>query len=588
MGLRARIFLGVTQRSWLGKPHGIDYGFQYETELMRITLRKKELKRLLCFLIIVIPGLYLACRTGQKCPLDRESLVYHLVVLHTNDTHGHPVKFFNRCVPNVGGLPARATLVEQIRKENENVLVLDAGDLNTGKAESNFFKAKPDIEGYNYIGYDAMVVGNHEFDNPRHVLREQIELARFPFLSANVKTSDGQYLAKPYIIRQFDGFKVAIFGLTTKETEITGNPEYIKDLVFEDEVEVARTLMPELRKRADVVIALVHMGIYGSSSAGSKRLASEVSGIDLVVDGHTHTRLDHPILVQPVGSDHKTLIVQAWQWGLVLGRVDLWIQSRRVVDFRFELIPINLKRVEKKSDGTKVYHFIGEQIEEDQELLTMLQAYVDQVESILSEVIGYAEGTFFSKDVRNRESALGDIIADSMLWYTKRLGVDFAIQNGGGIRDDLPKGPITMKSLYEILPFDNSVVVLILKGSRVQSIFDYIATLSSGQGAFPQVSDGLSFTINRMAQRCEDILINGSPIDPNRTYKIVTNSYLAGGGDGYKMLLDALAKYDSAMLQRDVLMEYIKYLGGSLTPKEMGRINIIADHSVHIPLKLAA
>jgi 5'-nucleotidase/UDP-sugar diphosphatase len=330
------------------------------------------------------------------------------------------------------------------------------------------------------------------------------------------------------------------------------------------------------------------MGIYPSSSAGSKRLASEVTGIDLIVDGHTHTRLDHPIIVQHVGSDHKTLIVQAWQWGLVLGRVDLWIQNGRVIDFSFELIPINLKRVEKKPDGTKVFHLIGEHIKEDQELLTMLQVYVDQVESILSEVIGYAEGTFLNKDVSNMESALGDIIADSMLWYTKELGADFAIQNGGGIRDDLPKGPITMKSLYEILPFDNSVVVLTLRGSHVQSIFDYIATITSGQGAFPQVSEGLSFTINRVARRCENILINGNPIDPNRTYKVVTNSYLACGGDGYDMFLNAVAKYDSSMLQRDVLMEYIKYLGGSLTPKETGRIKIIADYSVRIPLKLAA
>jgi len=395
-------------------------------------------------------------------------------------------------------------------------------------------------------------------------------------------------LAKPYIIREFDGFKVAIFGLTTKETEIVGNPEYIKDLLFEDEIEVATTLVPELRKQADVVIALVHMGIYPSSRAGSIKLASQVSGIDLVVDGHTHTRLDHPILIQHVGSAHKTLIVQAWQWGLVLGRVDLWIENKRVIDFSFEPIPINLKTVEKKSDRTEVYHFIGEQIEEDVELLTMLQPYVDQVESILSEVIGHAEGTFFNKDVRNRETALGNIIADSMLWRTERLGVDFAIQNGGGIRSDLPKGPITMKLVYEILPFDNSVVVLTLKGSDVQSLFDHIATISSGQGAFPQVSEGLSFTINRVARRCENILINGNPIDPDRTYKIATNSYLAGGGDGYKTLLNAVGKYDSSMLQRDVFAEYIKYLGGSLRPKETGRFSIITDQSALIPLKLAA
>jgi 5'-nucleotidase/UDP-sugar diphosphatase len=549
---------------------------------------ERRLKKLFCFLVIVLLGFPLACGTGEKWPADRESPVYHLVVLHTNDTHGHPVKFFNASVPDVGGLPARATLVKQIRSENENVLVLDAGDLNTGKAVSNFFKAKPDIEGYNYIGYDAMVLGNHEFDNPRHALKGQMALACFPFLSANVKTSDGQYLAKPYIIREFDGFKVAVFGLTTKETEQIGNPEYIKDLLFEDEIEVAGTLVPELRKQADVVIALVHMGIYRSSRAGSKRLAWEVSGIDLVVDGHTHTRLDLPILIRHVGSDDKTIIVQAWQWGLVLGRVDLWIQNKSVIDFRFEPIPINLKRVEKKPDGTKVYRFIGEQIEEDEKLLTMLQPYVDQAESMFSKVIGHAEGTFFKKDLTNGETALGNIIADSMLWRTKRLGVDFAIQNGGGIRGDLPRGPITMQSIHEILPFDNSVVVLTLKGYDVQSLFDYIATVPIRHGAFPQVSEGLSFTINRVAQKCENIHINGNRMDPDRTYRIVTNSFLASGGDGYKMFLNAVGKYDSSILQRDVLIEYIKYLGGSLRPKETGRINITSDRSADIPLKQAA
>ena len=549
---------------------------------------ERQLKKLSWLVIFVLLGFPLACSTGDKRPLNRVSHVYHLVVLHTNDTHGHPVKFFNSSVPDVGGLPARATLVKQIRGKNENVLVLDAGDLNTGMAVSNFFKAKPDIEGYNYIGYDAMVLGNHEFDNPRHVLEGQMARACFPFLSANVKTSDGQYLAKRYIIREFAGYKVAVFGLTTKETEIIGNPGYIKSLLFEDEIEVAKTLVPELRKQADVVIALVHMGIYRSSKAGSKKLASEVRGIDLVVDGHTHTRLDLPILIQDVGSDDKTIIVQAWKWGLVLGRVDLWIQNKNVIDFRFESIPINLKRVEKKSDGTKVYHFIGEQIEEDKELLSMLQSYVDQAESKFSGVIGHAEGTFFKKDVKNGETALGDVIADSMLWRTKRLGVDFAIQNGGGIRADLPKGPITIKSIHEILPFDNSVVVLTLKGSDVQSLFDYVATIPIRHGAFPQVSEGLSFTINRAAQKCENIRMDGNRIDPDRTYRIVTNSFLASGGDGYKMLLKAVRKYDSSMLQRDVLIEYIKYLGGSVRPKETGRIRITGDHSAHIPLKRAA
>ena len=551
-------------------------------------LTRQQVKHAVYFLALVLLGFFVACETIREHDPNLNSAVYKLVVLHTNDTHGHPVKFFKYPTPNVGGLPARATLVRQIRDKNRNILVLDAGDLNTGRVESNFFKAKPDIEGFNYIGYDAMAVGNHEFDNPVCVLRDQMESSQFPFLSANVKTRDGKYLARPYIIKQFGKLRVAIFGLTTKETEITGNPENIKDLIFEDEVEVAKKLVPKLKKEADVVIALVHMGIYPACTKGSKRLASEVNGIDLIVDGHTHTRLDFPILIKDTGSDHKTIIVQAWKWGLVLGRVDLWIQNKRVTDFKFEAIPVNLKIVEKKQDGTKAYHFIGKEIEEDQRLLKLFQPYLDKVESLLSEVIGHAEGTFFAKGLRTRETALGDMVADSMLWFTRHLGVDFAVQNGGGIRADLSEGRITRGLIHEILPFDNSLVVLTLKGSDVLSLFDYIATIYGGRGGFPQVSEGLNFTIDYTAGKCKDIFINGKPIDPNRTYKIATNSYLANGGDGYKVFLKAVDRFESSTFQRDIFIKYIKSLGGTIRPEVKGRIKIRTEQEVNFKLKKAA
>jgi len=222
-------------------------------------------------LLITIVFLHVPARTPAANPS-----IHRLTVLHTNDTHGHPVKFSYYPNKDAGGLPARATLIRQIREKHKQVLLLDAGDLNTGQAESNLFKAKPDLVGYNHVGYDAMVLGNHEFDNPLPVLKEQMETARFPFLSANVKTRDGRYLAQPYLIKEFEGFKVAVFGLTTKATENIGNPENVRDLVFEDEVTAARRLVPVLKEKADVIIALVHMGLCESSQRGSKRLASEV------------------------------------------------------------------------------------------------------------------------------------------------------------------------------------------------------------------------------------------------------------------------------------------------------------------------
>jgi 5'-nucleotidase / UDP-sugar diphosphatase len=498
--------------------------------------------------------------------------IYHLTVLFTNDVHGHAVKFSNLSVPSVGGLPARATLVKEIRNTNENVLLLDAGDLNTGQSVSNFFKAKPDIIGYNFIGYDAMVLGNHEFDHPVDVLKEQMNLAKFPFLSANVKTRDGDPLATPYIIKQFNGFKVAIFGLTTTETKITGNPDHIKDLIFEDEIKVAKQLVPYLRKRADVIIALTHLGIYEGLNRGSKRLASQVTGIDLIVDGNTDTKLEAPLVIPGPDFRHQTVIVQAWHWGLVLGKIDLSIHDKRIVDFDMELIPINLKRVVKASNGQKAFPYIGKPIKEDPQLLTLLQPYADKVDRLLDETIGYASGVFENDHGRYRETALGDLVADAMRWYLRRFKPDFALTNSGAIRTGIPEGAVSRKSVYNALPFDSSVVLLKLTGAQVESLFDFIGTIQPGEGAFPQVSDGIRFTMNPKKQTCENILVNGNPIDPNKSYRIVSNSYLAKGGDGYTPFMKTMDRFDSSTFQRDALIAYIEHLGGKLVPKVNGRI----------------
>lgn len=517
------------------------------------------MKKLLTITLLILLFVFVfSCTTmsiGPKGPIK-------LVILHTNDHHGHPMKFDNYPMKNVGGLPARATLVNQTRAENENVLVLDAGDFNTGEPESTFFNAEPDIIGYNYIGYDAVTIGNHEFDNPLAVLQKQMSDAKFPFLSANVKYKDGNYIGKPYIIKEFKGVKVAIFGLTTSETKIIGNPDIIKDIIIEDEIEVAKKLVPELKKKADIVIGLVHLGLYENS--GSKLLAQQVPGIDLIIDGHSHTFLKEPVVVNGIP------IVQAYQWGLYVGKAVLTIEKKKITSLNWEAIPINL--TEKKADGS--VGFIGTEIKEDTKLLEILTPFKDKVEQVLAEVVGEALDTFPNADVRKSETALGDLVADAMLDYVKYLDVSFAINNGGGIRTDLPKGPITKKIIYKILPFSNTLVVLTLKGSDLIEMFNYIATIPQGKGAFPQVSEGVSFTINYEKGVCEEILVNGKPIDPNATYKIATNSYLASGGDGYAIFKKAINIYDTSMMQRDIMIEYIKKVK-TVSPIIHNRIKII-------------
>lgn len=500
-----------------------------------------------------------------------------LVILHTNDTHGHPLKFDKIPATDIGGLPARTTLVSEITSEYENVLILDAGDINTGRAESNFFDAEPDIMGYNFIGYDAMVLGNHEFDHSYDILQSQMSLAKFPFISANVKTADGKSICEPYIIKKFKGFKVAIFGLTLKETDVIGNPKYIKNFIFEDEIEVAKKLVPELKKKADIVIALVHMGINENTEEGSMRLAKYVDGIDLIIDGHSHTVLKEPLYI------NNTPIVQAGQWGMYLGKAVLSIEKKKVVNLKWELIPINLKEEVKMADGSSKLKFVGgREIKEYEELLDLLQPYEEQVNQMLDKVIGEAEGDFLQGKVRKEETEIGNLVTDAVKWYTKNLRVDFAIFNGGSIRTDLPKGEISKKIIYEVLPFDNTLIVLTMKGSDIQALFDFIATIAQTKGGFPQVSEGLTFTINYKKGKCEEILINGKPISANKFYKIATNSYLADGGDDYKVFIKAIDKYDTSVFTRDALIDYIIFLGGKIKPEKKGRIKIIGKKTSSI------
>ena len=536
--------------------------------------RPKEcsMKKIFKVLIIVsFVAAFLGCATS---PISMPDVEHNLVILHTNDYHGHPVAFFDYPAGGQGGLPAQATFVKEVRAANKNVLVLSAGDMNTGRPESNFFKAEPDIIGHNFIGYDALAMGNHEFDPSPAEMQKQIADSNFPWLCANVVKEDGSYIDNvlPYTIKDYGDFKVAILGLMTTSTAQTGNPANIKGYTFKDEVEVANKLVPELKKKADIVIALVHMGIYDDVTKGAERLAAKVPGLAVVISGHTHTKVEKPIMVKNEVTGKEVAVVQARQWGLYMGEINLRFMNGEVTGLDYKLVPINVKWREKLDDGTKVYHYLDKEIKEDAALAALLQPYVDKVDAVLNDVIGTATAPFLNDDTRKKETAIGDMVADSMLWYanSQNLGVDFAFQNGGGIRTSIGDGEIQKRTIYEVLPFDNTVMTVTLKGTDVQALFDYIPE-TVGHGANPQVSEGVSFSIDTAAGTVSDVLINGAPIDPNKEYVIATNSYLVSGGDGYKMFKNKIADYDSSLMQRDAFIEYVQFLGGTITPEVKGR-----------------
>ncbi len=520
------------------------------------------------FLFILISVLFLifafSCTSGET--IEPKSFV--LTVLHTNDTHGHPVKFFDYPAPDEGGMPARATLVNKIRKEvgEKNVLVLDAGDVLTGRPESNFFGAEPDFKGMDYIKYDAMCIGNHEFDKGIEHLKKLKELIKFPFLNANIFKKDGKTLFEPYKIFEMNGFKVAVFGLITEETPFVTTPAYVKDLTFKNPIEVAKELVPQLKKKAHFVIALTHMGFYEGFDmpyVGDDILAREVDGIDVIIGGHSHTAFEKPIKI------NNTYITSARHWGLYLGRIDITVENGVIKEVSGGNIPINLKKAIKKDEdinpdhpdwvvtiGGSKYQYLTEPIAEDTELLNILNPYLEKVEEELNIIIGKTTAPFTDELNRKDDNPICNLVCDAM---KSESGADIVFQNGGGVRTGLGEGDIKKRDIYAILPFDNSVQRIDLTGAEVMEVLNYAATIPNGKGGFLQVA-GIKFTLNYKTQKVMNVtLSDGSPLDMEKVYKVATNSFMKAGGDGYVMLINKNKNfYETSLFQRDMVISYIE------------------------------
>ena len=507
------------------------------------------MKKYLLFFLIILSLLVSGCATApyQK---DVES---QLTILYTNDHHGNFWK--NR--HGEGGFAAQKTLVDQIRKEVKSagghVLLLSAGDINTGIPESDLLDAEPDFKAMWAIGYDAMALGNHEFDNPPDVLMKQKQWAVFPFLSANtVKKSTGKPLFDDFKIWDFDGLKVAVIGLITADTPELVIATNVEKLEFKDPVEVAKSTVPKLRKKAAVVIALAHMGFYenaqyGSSAPGVVTLARSVPGIDVIVGGHSHNKIAEPVV------ENGTLILQAADDGKYVGRLDLTFKNGVVSMQGNRLIPVNLKKKVKKGGKTERV-LIEEEIKEDPDMLALLTPFYEQGQSKLAKVIGSTPDVFVGerKTVRSQETNLGNLIA-----RTQRLkvGADVAIMNSGGIRTSIAKGDITYKDVLKVQPFSNSICLVTLTGKELKKYCEIAANKTAGSGAFAQFDNA---NVVMQGKSLESLSVGGTPVDDTKKYRLAINSFIAAGGDGYMKVTGLPTFVDSGFIDADVLKEYIQ------------------------------
>ncbi len=482
------------------------------------------------------------------------ALAVKITVFHVNDTHGRAWSFTDSAGNVIGGFATVASIIDAERKVNPNVLFLHAGDINTGVPESDLLNALPDIFVLNRMKLDAVAVGNHEFDKPRDVLLKQISWAKFPFISANIY-KNGEPFFTQYIVKNVGGVRVAIVGFTTEHTKILEGPNS-EDLEFKNVVEVAKKLIPEIRKQADVVIALTHLGVgqgYSDIYTTADQLAQNVEGIDLIIDGHSHTNMTTPMVVNGVP------IVQAFEWAKILGKVDMEIENGKVVKIEWSAIPvIQSKVVGKDQAGKNVYQVVTP---EAPYVKTALDYFKKLGGAKLDTVIGTTEILLNGEraDVRSKTTNLANLIADSMKWKT---GADVALTNGGGIRASIKPGEIKIRDVLTVLPFGNTLYVLEMKGSDLVKVFEYAASVPNGQGAFLQVAGA---TWKAEGGKLTELLIGGKPVDPEKIYKVVTNDYMAAGGDGYATLKGQKG-YNTFYVMADVVVEYIqKVLGGKIT-----------------------
>jgi 2',3'-cyclic-nucleotide 2'-phosphodiesterase (5'-nucleotidase family) len=463
-----------------------------------------------------------------------------LRILYVNDFHGYAEPYRpSGSKELMGGIAYLADEVNHQRKERPTLL-LSAGDMIQGNPWANLFHGKSVIDLMNAMDFSAMVVGNHEFDFGQKILKQRIEEARFPILGANV---GGMPEIKPYVLKEVNGLIVAIIGLTTEETPTTTHPKNVEGLIFSSATDSLQNVLKELGCRADLIIVLSHLGL-----PADRRLAETVKGVQVIVGGHTHTRIETLMKVDEV------IIVQAWEHAKSLGILDLTIQDKKVIQYsgRMAVIRPSLQQP-------------------DPRVKEIVDRYKIQVDAVLDEVIGEALVDLRAQGARSQETNLGNLVTDILRMETQS---DVALINGGSLRTDILKGPVRMKDLLTVLPFSNHPVVLRVRGQELKAIFEYSISDPTGAGGrFPQVS-GVRITYDPGApagQRITTFGVGEKPLNPEGWYSLATNDFLAAGGDGYAILKEIsvlkegdppqagrVLLFDSGREIRDLVVQYIK------------------------------
>lgn len=494
-------------------------------------------------------GLVLAMPVPAFASVQKDGV--HITLLHTNDIHARVEK---KDGGKILGIEWIASGIRAQKAADADTLAFDAGDTFHGLPIINLSRGANMVQLMNLAGYDAMTPGNHDFNYGSQRLQELAQMMNFPILSANVMDKEQKNsLFAPYKSFKLNGVKIAVIGLTTPEVAFKTNPANVTEVYFADPIATAKAMMPKLRAKHDVVIGIMHMGVDKSSEVTSERIAKEVPGFDIIIDGHSHTQLPQGMQVG------KTLICQTGCHGRNLGKVELVVKGHKLRKAEASLLDCRgVEALAMKSDeGVK-------------QALTDMQA---QVGKELQKVVASSPRKLTAKReiVRRQESELGNLTADAMRQLTE---ADIAFANGGSLRADLPQGKITRGTILTIFPFSNTVQKVEVQGAKIKAALEHsVEYLPASFGGFMNVS-GMTFDLDTQApagSRVSNMQVNGQPLALDKNYTLAINDFTAAGGDDYAMLKDAklLGVYGA---MEDVVSEYLRSHG--VSGVEVGRIHV--------------
>ena len=485
---------------------------------------------------------------------------HELTLLYTNDFHSafDPIPaYWLEGSPRLGGAAHLATLIERERARAGTSFLLDSGDMFTGTM-SLLTQGEALMELMTLLRYDAMGVGNHEFDYGWQAFERQITRVPFPILCCNVRYKGACVpFCRPYTILERDGVRLGVVGVMGwRAAHYTIMPSKVADLAFTDPVEEAAACVEALRPAVDLVVVLGHQGLPGPMQTDAENdpdvqrpldedlaFCGQVPGIDVYIAAHSHRGLETPIVHPETG----TLIVQTYGYGTRLGVLKLKVRDRRVVEHRGELLEV-----------------WSDELPPHPEVAARVTRYREVVAPQIGPELGRASRRFIRK--YNRESPLGGFVADVM---RARVGCEVGITNAGGLRADLPEGGLDRGHVYDALPFLNDVVALELSGRDLRGVVEQGVSLSAGMC---QVS-GLAavYDLARPAgQRLLDLRVGERPVEDGRTYRVATNSFLAEGGDRYLSFRNGSEVGRGARLAECVI-DHLKS-AGTIDPPPPGRL----------------